>query len=364
MKQKTDSLNRPDDERCWQAVLERDAAFDGQFVTAVTTTRIYCRPSCPARQPYRKNVRFYALPQAAEYAGFRACKRCHPRKVTPQQAQLARIEAVCRYISEHLDEALTLENLASFAGCSPHYLQRSFSSLMGISPRRYIEGLRLKSFRQALQSGEDILQAGFGAGFSSSSQFYTRSNWSLGMTPAVYQKGGEEMSIHYQIVSSPLGQMLVAATERGICQIQLGEDAAQMEAELRAEFSAAQITLGGEKLAAWVKQILAYLDAEQPHFDLPLDLRVTAFQQRVLAELMRIPYGETRSYAQVAAAIGSPRAARAVGQACGSNPVPLVIPCHRVIRSDGRFDGYRYGTARKEWLLALEKRQQIEEFGG
>lgn len=344
-----------DDNTRWQAVLERDAAYDGQFVYAVHSTHIYCRPSCPSRRPAaRRNVAFYTLPAAAEQAGFRPCRRCRPQQAHVQDEQAALMQLVCEYIREHIDESLTLERLGAVAGLSPAHLQRSFRRVVGITPRQYTAACREQRLRAGLQAGQRVTDAAYEAGYSSSSRLHAHSS-RLGTTPSDYRSGGQNMEIHYSVSPCPLGQMLVAASERGICRVMLGGDADALVARLRDEYPAAQHVEDSEGLGNWVAVLLDYLSGWQPRLDLPLDIRATAFQQRVWEELQRIPYGQTRSYAQIAAAIGQPAAVRAVGSACGANPVAPIIPCHRVLRSDGSLGGYAWGLERKAALLELER---------
>lgn len=346
-----------DIDQCWQAVQQRDSAQDGDFVYAVSTTRIYCRPSCSSRRPRREHTRFFALPAAAEHAGYRPCRRCHPKRTAMRDLQAQRVEQVCQQIAHSLEqgELPDLNSLAEAVHTSPYHLQRSFKRLMGISPRQYTDALRLNRFKTELRAGSPVLDAVYEAGYGSTSRAYAHSENYLGMTPSDYRSGAETLDIHYSVVDSSLGRLLVAATERGICTVKMGENDAEVEAMLRAEFPAAAIQRDDDRLSMALQALLDYLGGWSPHLDLPLDIRVTAFQQRVLDELCRIPYGETRSYAEIAAAIGKPKAARAVGQACATNPVPLIIPCHRVVRSDGSIRGYAFGDARKRALLDLEQ---------
>lgn len=344
----------PADPQCWHAVCENDRAYDGRFVYAVQTTGIYCRPSCPSRTPKRAHVQFYALPALAEADGFRACKRCQPQRIAPQDETAGRIADLCAYIAEHLHRALTLEHLATVAHWSPYHLQRVFKMYTGISPRQYTEAQRMRRFKQHLRDDQTVTEALYAAGYHSPGQVYPKTDAHLGMTPTTYQENGATMDITYTIVASPLGRLLVAMTERGVCAIKMGTDDTHLREALRADFSEATLHDDATGLAAAVEAILAYLNGEEPHMALPLDVRVTAFQQRVLEELQRIPYGETRSYGEVARAIGKPNASQAVGQACGRNPVPLLIPCHRVISSDGTLGGFSAGLDRKRQLLSLE----------
>jgi AraC family transcriptional regulator of adaptative response/methylated-DNA-[protein]-cysteine methyltransferase len=341
------------EEECFRALEERDTRFDGVFIAAVTSTGIYCRPSCPARKPLRKHVRFFPDTRAAREAGFRACKRCDPDE-HEDEARL--IEGVCRYIEDHSDEALTLAQLGQHAGMSASHLQRTFKKITGISPREYREAHRLERFKYRVKQGRSILDAIYEVGYGSSSRLYEKAPTGLGMTPATYQRGGDGASIYYTAAECYLGFLLVAATKRGICFISLGDEEFELEDALRAEFPAAEISRDEAYLGEWLAAVLEILDGEQPHEQLPLDIQATAFQRQVWSTLQAIPAGETRTYSEVAAAVGSPNGARAVARACATNPVPLVIPCHRVVRKDGDLGGYRWGLERKQLLLTHELR--------
>jgi len=348
------SAAQSDDGCRWQAVLDRDRRQDGAFVYAVRSTGVYCRPSCPSRRPRRDRVSFFVLPEAAEHAGYRACLRCKPRLPVSPDPALQRLRAVCRFIEDNLEDQLTLERLASAAGLSPHHLQRTFKGVLGISPRDYAEALRLRELRRRLRRGEAVSDAGYAAGYGSSRGLYERAPAQLGMTPATYRKGGKGMSIAYAISDSPLGRLLVAATARGICRVGLADSDRELEQVLREEFPRAAVARDEAGLRVWVKAVLDGLRGAVPSVELPLDVQATAFQWRVWQELRRIPRGATRSYAEVARAVGRPGAARAVGQACNRNPVALVVPCHRVVASDGTMGGYRWGVERKKKLLESE----------
>ncbi|HEY2972377.1 MAG TPA: bifunctional DNA-binding transcriptional regulator/O6-methylguanine-DNA methyltransferase Ada [Pyrinomonadaceae bacterium] len=345
----------PDDyESHWQAVLTKDARFDGRFVFAVSSTGIYCRPSCASRRPRRENVSFFQLPEAAEQAGFRACLRCHPRnaRVIDPQIQMAR--EVCRIIEQNEGEPITLATLSEQVGVSSFHLQRTFKSIMGITPQRYAEAYRVNRFKQGVRKGEAITTAIYDAGFGSSSRLYERASSQLGMTPATYGKGGRGAVINYAIVKAPLGRLLVAATNKGVCSVMLGDSDAALEANLLNEFPAAEIRHDEEPLRSSLNAIVEHLKSKSPHIDLPLDIRATAFQRQVWEQLRAIPYGQTHSYSEVAKAIGQEKAVRAVARACATNPVALVIPCHRVIREDKSLGGYRWGLERKKKLLETE----------
>lgn len=340
------------DEQRWQAVMHRDASQDGQFVFAVQTTGVYCRPSCKCRQPLRQNVHFYDSPAQAEAAGFRACKRCTPDRLAFEAEIGAR---VCAFIDAHLDERLTLDRLGEAVGLSPAHLQRVFKQVTGVSPRQYVEARRVGQLKANLREGQPIASALYDAGFSSSSRVYEDAGAKLGMTPAAYRKGGAGMHIRYTISECPLGYLLVGATERGLCAVSLGDSPAAVEQWLQTDYPQAELEQADAGLATAVDQLLRHLAGELPHLDLPLDVQATAFQLRVWEALRQIPYGQTRSYAQVAQALGEPTAARAVARACATNRVALVIPCHRVVRGDGDLSGYRWGVDRKAALLATER---------
>jgi AraC family transcriptional regulator of adaptative response/methylated-DNA-[protein]-cysteine methyltransferase len=344
-----------DDETRWQAVLNRDTAADGTFVYAVQSTGIYCRPSCPSRRPRRDHVTFFTLPEAAEHAGYRACKRCHPEQAAIRDPHVELVQRVCRAIAANPEGALTLAALSADVGLSPFHLQRIFKRVMGITPKQYADAYRMERFKGELRKGEAVTSALYGAGYGSSSRLYERADAQLGMTPAVYRKGGAGMQITYTVVPCPLGMILVAATERGVCAVTPGDDADALVAGLHREYPAAQIHEDATHLSEAVEAILRHLAGEQPHLDLPLDIRATAFQWRVWEALREIPYGDTRSYSEIAQAIGQPTAARAVAQACGNNPVALAIPCHRVVREDGSLGGYRWGIERKRAILTRER---------
>ena len=349
----------------WNAVLARDASSDGSFVFAVRSTGIYCRPSCPARRPKREQVSFFSLPEAAEQAGFRACKRCHPRRAKVLDPQIELVRRVCHIIDEHDEEDVTLERLSSITGVNSHHLQRTFKDLMGITPRQYAESQRLKKFKANVKQGSSVTDAMYDAGYGSSRALYEKSSSQLGMTPATYGRGGKGMRIVYTIADSPLGRVLVAATERGVCSVKLGDSDAELTRALFTEYPSASIdskdTAISPSLNLWLEQVLSSLNGNSRTIDLPMDLQATAFQTRVWEELRRIPYGSTRSYQEIAKAIGKPNAVRAVANACASNHLALVIPCHRVIREDRSLGGYRWGLERKRQLLQKEKSADYAE---
>ena len=344
------------DEDRWHAVEGRDGAYDGAFVFAVATTGIYCRPSCPSRRPKRRNVSFYALPEGAERGGYRACKRCKPRDISAPDPRVESLRQVCRFIESCDQGPPTLEVLGEMAGLSPHHLQRSFKRLVGVTPRQYHDAVRIERLKSSLRDGDQVTGALYEAGYGSSSRLYEKAPSQLGMTPAAYRKGGKGAVIAYAITDSPLDRLLVGATARGVATVYLGDDDAGLEAALRAEYPAAEISRDDDGLGRWIEPLLAHLEGRQPHLELPLDVRATAFQRQVWEALRAIPYGETRSYGQIAQAIDNPKAVRAVASACAANRVSLLVPCHRVIGADGAMAGYRWGVTRKKKLLEKEKR--------
>jgi AraC family transcriptional regulator of adaptative response/methylated-DNA-[protein]-cysteine methyltransferase len=342
----------------WQAVAERRRAADGAFVYAVKTTGIYCRPSCPSRRPRRERVEFFPLPEAAEQAGYRACQRCRPKAAPAAEPALDRVRAACRAIDAALAEeapAPSLEALGQAVGASPFHLQRSFKKLLGISPREYADAKRLARVKSMLRDGNGVADAVYGAGYGSASRLYERADTQLGMTPATYARRGRGARIAYATAPCSFGRVLVASTERGICAVLLGAHDAELEAALRAEYAEAELVPG--EGGPWFDVVLKQLAGEAPERALPLDVRATAFQWRVWQALQAIPRGETRTYAELAAELGIPKAARAVGRACGSNRVAVIIPCHRVVREGGALGGYRWGIERKEKLLAAERQE-------
>lgn len=335
----------------WDAVLDRDVAADGLFVYAVSSTGIYCRPSCPSRRPHRRNVRFFATPEIAESEGYRACRRCHPRNAETDAVR--RILTAQRYLDQHLDETVTLERLGEAVGLSPYHLQRSFKRVTGVSPRAWAGARRMERMKSRLKQGDTVSRATYDAGYSSPSRAYDESRARLGMTPGAYRNGGRGVAVRFTTVETALGAVLVAATERGVCSVMLGDDARKLETGLRREYPAARIERADDELQRWAGAVVARLAGEEAE-RLPLDVRGTAFQWRVWEALQRIPRGETRSYAQIARDIGRPSAARAVARACATNQVAVVIPCHRVVREDGGLGGYRWGVERKRELLEAE----------
>jgi AraC family transcriptional regulator, regulatory protein of adaptative response / methylated-DNA-[protein]-cysteine methyltransferase len=342
-----------DDQR-WDAVASRDRGRDGEFVFGVATTGVYCRPSCPARRPRRENVTFYSRPEQAEKAGFRACLRCRPRS-SSANSQSDFAKQVCRYIEHHIDEPITLERLGKAFHQSPFHLQRRFKAELGITPREYADSCRLRLLKRNLQAGDNVTRAMYDAGYGSSSRLYEKTASQLGMTPDKYRRGAIAASIRYAYADSPLGRMLIAATDKGVCSIQFARSDGELLEGLKREFPFAVRKLDDGGLKAWVRTLLSKMSGRQLSAALPLDIRATAFQRRVWTYLQSIPFGETQSYGQVAKAIGQPRASRAVARACATNPTAVAIPCHRVVREDGGISGYRWGVERKKALLEIEQ---------
>jgi AraC family transcriptional regulator, regulatory protein of adaptative response / methylated-DNA-[protein]-cysteine methyltransferase len=324
----------------------RDRSIDGQFVGAVKTTGIYCKPSCPARRPLRQNVEFFWTPVLARDAGYRACKRCLPDDVGRDADGVAKALAL---IAES-DERVSLDQLAHAAGYAPHHFHRVFKRATGVTPAAYVRGERAKRAEVALDGNDSVTAAIYEAGYSGPSRFYAQTKGRLGMTPSAWKNGGAGVRVRWAIADTTLGRMLLAATDKGICRLSFDEDAGA----LHRRFPNAEIQPGGAALAELVRGAIAAVDHPAHMPELPLDVQGTAFQQAVWAELQRIPPGETRTYAQIAMAVGKPKAVRAAGTANGANNVAVLIPCHRVIRTDGTMGGYAYGIERKEKLLALE----------
>jgi len=340
-------------DRRWRIVLARDRRYDGAFVYAVRSTGIYCRPSCASRRPRRGQVTFFPIPEAAEREGFRACRRCRPGDAPGSDPAVALVREACRVLDAA--DAPPVDTLARRLGQRPHGLLRAFKRVLGISPQQYRDARRVARFKHELKRRPHVSPAVYEAGYGSSSRVYERANAQLGMTPATYARGGAGTDIAFTVVSCSLGRLLVATTPRGVCRVSLGDTAGSLESDLAAEFPAARIRRDRAGLERSVTAILAFLDGSEPSLDLPLDVRATAFQRHVWQELQRIPYGETRSYTDVARRIGRPTASRAVARACATNPAALIIPCHRVVREDGDLGGYRWGIERKKALLERER---------
>jgi len=322
-------------------------------VLAVRSTHIYCRPSCPARRPLRRNVTFFRTREEAERQGYRPCLRCKPNEVA---ASVALVQRAAGHLASTEEEGVRLGPLAQDLGVTEGTLRRAFLQVTGLTPRQLADALRIQRFKQMLRAGSKITDALYETGFGSSSRVYERSNAHLGMTPATYQKGGKGMKLGYTIARSPLGKVLVAATDRGVSAVYLGEGESALVSELRKEYPRAEITEAPGAYQRWVKEVVRRTEGQPPQTELPLDLQATAFQRRVWQELQRIPLGATRTYSQVARALGKPSAVRAVAHACARNPVSVVVPCHRVIRGDGDLAGYRWGLSRKQRLLDEERR--------
>ncbi|GHO85605.1 bifunctional DNA-binding transcriptional regulator/O6-methylguanine-DNA methyltransferase Ada [Dictyobacter formicarum] len=351
-------MNTTQEEQRWLAVMGRDNHADGASVYGVRSTGIYCKPSCPSRKPLRENVMFFSDTQAAEEAGYRPCLRCQPQRQSGTSTTNEEIiQRMCTYIEEHLEERLTLAQLSQEAHLSPFYLQRIFKQATGITPRQYVESQRLKQLKNRLREGEAVTAALYDVGYGSISRLYERVPTHMGMTPNTYRRGGQGMQIAYTIVDSPLGRLLVGATEKGVCAVSLGDQDTELERELRKEYPAAEIQQDNSQLETWVRELLQFLQGEHSwsQLNLPIDIQATAFQWRVWNVLRNIPQGETRSYGEVARSLGDKKKARAVANACATNPVALIIPCHRVVREDGAAGGYRWGIERKRRLLAQEK---------
>jgi AraC family transcriptional regulator of adaptative response/methylated-DNA-[protein]-cysteine methyltransferase len=351
-------------EQCWQAVQEHDAAYDGRFVYGVMTTGVYCRPSCPSRRPLMKNVRFYDTTAEAERAGLRPCLRCRPSSEPGVDPSAEKVGQVCRYIESHSDEPLKIDELSALVGMSRFHLQRVFKSVIGLTPKQYLDAWRLKELKKGLKEAGDVAEAVYGAGYGSSSRVYEKADTRLGMTPNQYRQGGRGVKISHATIASPLGLIMIGATDRGLCFLQFGDTRSGLLKMIEKEYPEASISAMPKPyhpdFQKWVDALSAYLAGTAPHLDLPVDIQATAFQIRVWKYLQSIPYGEVQSYQEVAAEIGQPRAVRAVANACSRNRVALVIPCHRVIRSTGELGGYRWGLARKRVLIDKERAARSE----
>jgi AraC family transcriptional regulator of adaptative response/methylated-DNA-[protein]-cysteine methyltransferase len=343
---------RNEADELWRKVLSRDVSADGSFFFAVRTTGVYCKPSCPARRPKRESVTFFKTAAEAQSAGFRPCRRCRP---TEKNAATVLVAQAAALLASSNGESPSLAELAARAGSSPAKLRRAFLKVTGMVPRDFAGTARLDEFKRRLRSGSNVTNAIYDSGYGSSSRLYERSNAGLGMTPATYQRGGQGMELGYAIVNSSAGKMLVAATRRGVSAVYLGESEANLLTELKKEYPRATIGRAHGAFSEWVNEIAARADGQAARFDVPLDLQATAFQRRVWNELQRIPRGATRTYTEVAKALGRPRAFRAVARACATNPVSIVVPCHRVVRRDGSLAGYRWGLFRKERLIGRER---------
>lgn len=348
----TDPLNL--DEARWAAVIARDARSDGEFYYCVATTGVYCRPSCPSRSAKRANVRFCATAAEAEAQGFRPCRRCRPDAPSQQEQDAAKVALACRMIDAS-EAPPTLADLARAAGLSRHHFHRLFSRVAGVTPKAYAQAHRRARLRDELKESRTVTRAIYGSGYNSSARFYATANETLGMTAKAYRTGGPCETIRFAIGQSTLGAVLVAATAKGVCAISLGDDPEELLRDLQRRFPRATLIGGDAGFERYVAAAVGMVERPQTRFDLPLDMRGTAFQQRVWAALRQIPAGETASYAEIARRIGAPKATRAVAQACAANPVSLAVPCHRVVRSDGAISGYYWGVARKRELLERER---------
>jgi AraC family transcriptional regulator, regulatory protein of adaptative response / methylated-DNA-[protein]-cysteine methyltransferase len=346
------------EDRKWRAVEHRDASQDGKFVYAVTSTGVYCRPTCPSRRPLRKNVRFFDTLQAAERAGFRACRRCHPERARSSVINEV-VHALARHIDANPDQPLRLADLAKRAGYSAFHLQRNFKSIMGSTPKEYQTAARLRTLKKELRKEASVSAAIYQAGFGSGSRVYEKADGQLGMTPSEYRSGGKGLTISYASGQTPLGLLMIGATDRGICFLQFGDTHESLAAELGRQFPAARTQpmppTHSKDFDSWMAALNRHLRGLEPRLDLPLDVRGTAFQLIVWRYLQKLPYGEVRSYSEVAEAIGKPSAVRAVAGACASNKIALLIPCHRVVRGTGELGGYRWGVQRKRVLLDTER---------
>ncbi len=340
----------------WRAVLARDETRDGTFVFGVRSTGIYCKPSCPARHPQIEQVVLFRGPEQAEQSGFRACKRCNPKETRSPRAESVR--RICVYIDNHLDEKLTLAVLSREAGLSPFHFQRIFKKIVRLSPRQYIESRRLERVKQSLRRGETVTNALYGAGFTSRGRLYEKSSRQLGVNPGTFRRGGEGLSIHYTIVDSPIGRLLLGATGNGICAVCIGASDKAVEASLREDYYAADLYRNDRQMKKWAVEFSQYFDGREFSRDLPIDIQATAFQWKVWKQIQAVPFGKTSSYSEIAATLGNPQAVRAVATACANNHVALLIPCHRIVGKRGDLRGYRWGVNRKQALLSLESRSR------
>src|ERR1700753_2352938 len=340
-------------ERHWRATMSRDHRADGTFVLGVRTTNIYCRPSCPARRPLRQNVIFFKTREEARQQGYRPCLRCKPGEGAGAIALGAKATRLLESSAD--DDTVRFGALAKSLGTTTATLRRAFMQVTGLRPRELAETLRLAKFKKLLRGGSKITDALYETGYGSSSRVYERSNAQLGMTPATYQKGGKGMKIGYSITKAKLGEVLVAATERGVSAVYLGDSEPKLVQELRDEYPRAELGAADHSFEKWVSEIAQRVEGKPPRVELPLDVQATAFQRRVWQELQRIPSGTTKTCSEVAEAVGNPKAVRAVARACATNPVCVVVPCHRVVRQDGNLAGYRWGISRKERLLEQER---------
>jgi AraC family transcriptional regulator, regulatory protein of adaptative response / methylated-DNA-[protein]-cysteine methyltransferase len=353
MRQPNTSRVPASDEERWQAVSRRDPAFDGKFLFAVRTTCVYCRPSCASRPAKRENVSFFDTGALAEKAGYRACKRCRPDKLDAPDPQVQAVKRACERI-EAAEEAPKLADLAASVGLSPYHFHRVFKTITGVTPKAYAAEMRARRAADKLRTAGTVTEAIYDAGFNSSSRFYENTDARLGMTPGAVRRGGAGAVIRFAVGEASLGAVLVAATNKGVCAILLGDDPQALVRDLQDRFPRAEFKGGDAEFERTVAEVVGLVEAPGQRLDLPLDIRGTAFQQRVWAALSAIPSGKTATYAEIARVIGQPKAVRAVAQACGANPLAIAIPCHRVVRSDGDLSGYRWGVERKRKLIDRE----------
>ncbi len=348
-----------DEAACWNALMNRDARRDGSFYYAVLTTGVFCKPSCPAKRPLPQNVRFFKSPAAAQNAGFRPCRRCQPLGKEERNSHLKVVADLCEFIYHHIEEPIILKTLSRRANLSPFHVQRIFKMITGVTPKRFIEACRIQKLKRHLRANHAVTEALYESGFGSSSRLYERVDTRLGMTPSQYRAGGRDLTITYVTVESPMGLMMIGATDRGLCFVQFGNSEDELAGMLKKEYPAAQLEPMRqpypEQFEAWMQALTEHLKGIRPNVTLPLNVRATSFQLTVWRYLQSIPYGEVRSYAEVAEAIGRPGSARAVARACASNPVAIAVPCHRVIRGNGELGGYRWGLPRKRVLIDLER---------
>lgn len=355
IKAQDDSTSVPQHAPEWLAIVARDNRFDGILYYGVTSTGIYCKPSCPSRRPRPDRVQLFFDRSEAERAGFRACRRCRPDTLAAQDGQIETVRRVCRYIEQNIEGSLSLTELARRANMSAAHLQKTFKHVAGVSPRQYIEARRLSAFKVELRvNRRDVTDATYEVGYGSSSRVYERASTQMGMTPATYRKGAPGVRIRYATAECSLGRVLLGSTDKGVCAVKIGDCDSLLTAELFKEFPKALIERDQEGLGTWINDLIAHVERGAPAA-LPLDIQATAFQRRVYEALKRIPRGETRTYSEIATELGGPNGRRAVARACATNPVALVIPCHRVVAADGKLAGYRWGIERKNALLEKER---------
>jgi AraC family transcriptional regulator of adaptative response/methylated-DNA-[protein]-cysteine methyltransferase len=342
----------------WQAILERDSHFDGIVYYGVCSTGIYCKPSCPSRKPKVGNVQLFFDPDEAERAGFRSCLRCHPKEIGRANEQVELVRAICRHIEKNIESSLTLRELGWKAGFDPTHLQKVFKHVTGVTPRQYIEARRLSAFKVELRvNRRDVTSATYEVGYGSSSRVYERAAEHIGMTPATYRKGAPGVQIRYATDDCSLGRILLGATDKGVCCVKVGDSDSMLLKEFYAEFPKADVQRDQDSLGGWLRALISEVEGNGNTISLPIDIQLTAFQRRVYEALRRIPRGETRSYSQLAVELGNPKGCRAVARACATNPVAIVVPCHRIVGADGSLTGYRWGLERKKALLEKEKQK-------